>query len=262
MRQAAAVGGLVALAGIVTAGVLLLRPDPPKPGTVEGAEPGGRHASDSYYIPGIEPRTRPPVIGETGAMTGETGETGETIIAETGESDDDGRTTGPSRPSSEIECSVSVTDLPAALLAGGDYALSVPGQGRKPLPTNGSLSILVGDKMTITLAGDTYTGSLVLDPESCRGGAVQTLPATPKPAKLVFQAGEIPLRQLIVSCVDGCTHVKKTANSFPQLAFPRGETEMRVELEFKAANYRSKTEAFKLTPGNNPIRITLEQLEE
>jgi tRNA A-37 threonylcarbamoyl transferase component Bud32 len=266
MRQAAFAGGLVALAGIVTAGVLLLRPDPPIPGKVEGAEPGNRHASDSYYIPGIEPRPGPPTTDETGAMTSEggmmEGETGETVTAETGESDDEGRTTGPSRPSSETECSVSVTDLPASLLAGGDYALSIPGQGRKPLPTSGSLPILIGDKMTITLAGDTYTGSLVLDPEKCRGGAVQTLQATPKPAKLVFEAGAISATQLSVSCVDGCSYVKQTAKSFPQLPFPRGETEMLVELEFKAANYRSHIENFKLTPGTNQIRVTLEPLDE
>jgi hypothetical protein len=139
---------------------------------------------------------------------------------------------------------VSVTDLPAALLAGGDYTLNVPGQGRLPLPTTGQLPILVSETTTIRLVGDTYVGSLLLDPKRCQGGDIQTLQATPKPAKLVFQAGEIPL------------------TSSPQLAFPRGETEMRVTLEFKAANYRSKIDDFRLTPGNNPIRITLEQLEE
>jgi hypothetical protein len=260
MRQATFAGGLVALAGIVTAGVLLLLPEPPKPGKVDGAEPGGRHASNGYYIPRIEPHTPPPMLGDTGD-----GETGEPSAAETGEPDDGGRTTGGSRPSSEnsgTECSVSVTDLPAALLAGGDYTLNVPGQGRLPLPTTGQLPILVSETTTIRLVGDTYVGSLLLDPKRCQGGDIQTLQATPKPAKLVFQAGEIPLTKLIVSCVDGCSYDKKTANSYPQLAFPRGETEMRVTLEFKAANYRSKIDDFRLTPGNNPIRITLEQLEE
>jgi serine/threonine-protein kinase len=267
MRQAAFAGGLVALAGIVTAGVLLLRPEPPKPGTVEGAEPGRRHTSDSYYIPGIEPHTRPPVTGETGE-TGETDETGETVIGGSAGSNDTGRTTGSSRPTgetnenNEVECSVSVTDLPASLLAGGDYALTGPGQARISLPPSGSLSILVTDKRTVRLDGASYTGSLVLDPENCRGGAVQTLPATPKPAKLNFQAGAIPLTKLSVSCVRGCSYDKQTASSFPSLAFPRGETEMIVELEFKAANYRSDTKEFKLTPGNNSIRITLEQLDE
>jgi hypothetical protein len=252
----------VALAGIVTAGVLLLRPDPVKPGKVDGAEPGERHASDSYYvIPGIEPRERPPVLGET--ETGEMdSETGETVVAETGESEDDGRTTGPSRPNNEVECLVTVTDLPAALLDGGDYALSVPGQGRKPLPANGSLSIPVSDKVKVQLTGVAYTGSLVLDPQKCSRGDVQTLQATPKPAKLNFQAGAIPLSKLIVSCVKGCSLEKRFANSFPALMFPRGETEMIVELEFKATNYRSDTKEFKLTPGNNPIQITLDPLGE
>jgi tRNA A-37 threonylcarbamoyl transferase component Bud32 len=261
MRQATFAGGLVALAGIVTAGVLLLQPDPPKPGTVEGAEPGSRHATDSYIIPGIEPKTRPPVPGETGGTAGS--ETGEPAVAETGESDDDGgRTTGGSRPSAEIECLVRVTDLPASLLAGGDYELLVPGQGRMPLPASGELTILVGDKVTIRLAGSAYGGSRLLDPEDCRGGATQTLPAAPKPAKLSFQAGAIPSTQLIVSCVEGCIYDKRFANSFPPLEFRRGETEKVVKLEFKATNYRSDTKEFKLTPGNNQIRITLEPLDE
>jgi tRNA A-37 threonylcarbamoyl transferase component Bud32 len=262
MRQAAFAGGLVALAGIVTAGVLLLQPDPLKPGKVEGAEPGARHTRDSYIIPGIEPHTRPPVPGETGAMGSETGDEGTAGVVDTGESDDDGeRTTGGSRPNSEVECSVSVIDLPASLLVGGDYRLSVPGQGNTPLPKNGSLTIPVGDKLRIRLMGDAYDGTLVLEPEKCRDG-VQTLQATPKPAKLSFQAGAIPLAQLSVSCVRGCTLDKRTANNFPTLAFPAGETEMQVELEFKATNYRSRTQEYKLNPGNNPIRITLEPLGE
>jgi eukaryotic-like serine/threonine-protein kinase len=261
MRQATFAGGLVALTGIVTAGVLLLQPDPPKPEKVDGAEPGNRHATDSYIIPPYEPKTRPPVPGETGGTAGS--ETGEPVVAETGESDDDGgRTTGGSRPSTEIECLVSVTDLPAALLAGGDYGLFVPGQGRKGLPASGELQVLVGDKVTVRLVGDAYAGSLVLDPEDCRSGAPQTLEAAPKAAELVFQAGAIPLTQLIVSCVDGCVFDKRRANAFPTLAFPRGETEKVVKLEFKAANYRSDIKEFKLAPGKNPIRITLEPLEE
>jgi eukaryotic-like serine/threonine-protein kinase len=260
MRQATFAGGLVALAGIITAGVLLLRPDPLKPGTVEGAEPHRRHATDSYIIPGIEPDTRPPIPGETGGAIGS--ETGEPSVAETGESDDGGRTSGGSRPSAEVECLVSVTDLPAALLAGGDYALYVSGQGSMPLPASGELPVVITDKIGIRLVGATYAGSLTLEPENCRGGEPQILQAAPKPAKLQFQAGAIPLAQLSVSCVTGCSYAKRTANSFPSLGFPSGETEMVVELEFKAANYRSRIDEFKLTPGNNPIRINLEQLDE
>ncbi len=266
MRQATFAGGLVVLAGIVTAGVLLLRPDPPKPGTVEAAELANRPSGNDYYIIPVEPHT--PIPGET--SDGETGEV--EVGTDTGETNDGGgsggRTTGGSRPSTdteadtEVECLVRVTDLPATLLASGDYSVHVADQGDKGLPASGELRLVIEEKTSISLKGAAYQGTLMLDPEDCKSGVAQSLSAMPKPAKLSFQAGAITPSQLIVSCVKGCSEKKKTASNFPALPFSKGETEMSVELEFKAANYRSKTDEFKLTPGSQTIRINLEKLEE
>ena len=260
MRQAMALGGAVALIGIVAAGVLLLQPDPPKPGQVQSQEIGEHSSPRDYIIPQLDPQQRPPSLFETQGLPVEGTETGD------GEPDSGSeggpRTTGGSRPAASVACTVHVQDLPAALLAGGDYDLLVPGQGRKPLSASGQVQIDVTDFTTIRLTGDTYAGSAVLAPEDCRNNVVQVLQAAPKPAKLVFQPGAIPLTKLIVSCVNGCSYDKRTANSFPKLNFQRGETEMVVELEFKSTGYRSKTDEFKLTPGDNPIRINLEKFDE
>ena len=273
MRQAMLAGGLVALTGIVSAGILLLRPDPPRPGTLDSAEIGDRSGSSAHYIiPGME-QSEPPIepgvltVGLAGGETGIDGETDTDATApETG--GEGGRSNGGGgggpRPRNGVECRIAVQDLPAALLAGGDASLTVPGQGAKTLPASGEITIEIADedKVVVRLLAQTYAGSLTLDPEDCRSGEVQFLQAAPKPAKLLFQAGAIPSSQLIVSCKSGCTYQKKTANTFPTLNFPRGETEMVVELEFKAASYRSKTETYNLFPGNNPIPINLEPLEQ
>ncbi|PRP97109.1 Serine/threonine-protein kinase PrkC [Enhygromyxa salina] len=258
MRQAMVAGGALALTGIVTAGVLLLRPDPPRPGQVASAELGDGAANNGYYIPQRDPQEQPSLVSETEGLLIEGTDTGEP-------SDEGGgtRTTGNGpRPDASVDCTVKVLDLPAALLAGGDYDLVVSGQGRQPLPPEGELVIAVTETTRVRLSGDTYGGSLILNPENCKDGQVQSLQAAPMPARLIFQAGEIPPSKLIVNCVAGCTYQKKTANSFPSLNFQRGETEMLVKLEFKSTGFRAKTDEYKLTPGNNQIRITLEKFDE
>ncbi|KIG12289.1 serine/threonine protein kinase [Enhygromyxa salina] len=263
MRQAMAAGGAVALVGIVAAGVLLLQPDPPTPGRVHSQELGADSSSRNYIIPGLDPLERPPVVTETETDGGEAGDGTETGDPEADAGSDGGsRPNGGGRPDASVPCTVHVQDLPASLLAGGDYHLLVPKQGIKPLSASGKVQIDITEYTTVRLTGASYTGSAVLAPDDCRTGDPQILLATSKPAQLVFQPGAIPLTQLIVSCLEGCGADKRTANNFPKLNFQRGETEMVVKLEFKSAGYRSKTEEFKLTPGINPIRINLEKFDE
>jgi serine/threonine-protein kinase len=266
MRQAMALGGAVALIGIVSAGVLLLQPDPPKPGRVVSQEPGGPSSTRGYVIPQLDPQQQPPLsVFETEGLAIDGTETGDPETETETETNEGGggfRPNGGPRPPASVTCTVHVKDLPAALLAGGDYELLIPGQGRKPLSASGQVQIDVTDFTAIGLTGDTYAGQTVLAPEDCRNGIVQVLQAEPKPAELVFQPGAIPLTNLIVSCLDGCAYDKRTANSFPKLKFQRGETEMVVELEFKSTGYRAKTEEFKVTPGKNLIRINLEKVDQ
>jgi hypothetical protein len=127
--------------------------------------------------------------GETGAISSETGETGDTILAETGESDDDGgRTTGGSRPSDEVECLVSVTDLPASLLAGGDTAVGAGGEQ--------SCRRAGADLVGKPRSARRFLPDRQLDPEDCRGGAVPLQ----APEGSQSRSASDPADKLIVSC--------------------------------------------------------------
>ncbi|PRQ04488.1 hypothetical protein ENSA5_07190 [Enhygromyxa salina] len=163
----------------------------------------------------------------------------------------------PCRPT--VLCEVRVEDLPAVLLASGDYAVSVSDGRRQALPSSGELQVMVYEPVVVKLDGAAFEGSVELSPDACDGHA-HVIHAAPKPAQLLFQAGAVPLSELIVSCVAGCPYQSRTADSFPELPFPRGETEALVELEFKARGHRSHADSFKLSPGQNPIRVSLERI--
>ena len=270
MRQLAMIGGGLALAGIVSAGILLLQPDPPRPSQLESSEQLPRSpANGGYYIPAREPRVlTPPAEGgdETaGERLAETGETGgeDELGAGTGASGaEGGRTTGATggkRPDPSVPCVVEIENLPATLLAGGDYHLLVPDQGRKDI-SGGQVRVSIDRKTVVRLSGDSYSGSATLEPESCESGP-QVLRASAKPASLNFDTGGIPLSELSVSCESGCEVKNRQGDSFPKLQFPAGETEMNVELTFRAFGYRKQTRRYKLTPGQNRVPIDLEKAE-
>jgi eukaryotic-like serine/threonine-protein kinase len=270
MRQAALVGGALALVGIVAAGVLLLQPEPLKPERIDSQERDRlTHAGGAYTIP-VQPQLLAPAADAAQADTeGETdtgAESSETDTSPAGVGDSGGgRVTVPPRPlplpTVTATCKVRIEDLPAALLDSGDYDLNVPGQGHTPIPANGQVEVTVDRKTTVRLAGDKFTGSVTIDPEHCKAGVSYVISAAPKPAKLHFQAGAIPLSDLIVSCVSGCTYRDTMASVFPDLKFRRGETERAIMLEFKSKGYRSDSKEFKINSGSNPIRINLERLD-
>jgi hypothetical protein len=164
---------------------------------------------------------------------------------------------------------VDVEDLPAVLRMGGDYELSVAavalgsepacGDARQPLPASGATLLEIAEPVIVCLHGAAYEGSVRLAPSDCSGDAVHVIHATPKPAKLVFQAGALPLSELSISCVSGCPYQSRTADSFPELPFPRGEHELIVTLEFRARGHRKAVADYKLSPGDNAVRVSLQR---
>lgn len=166
----------------------------------------------------------------------------------------------PCRPT--VVCTVEVEELPAVLLASGGYQLVVSGQVPVPLPTTGVAHVAIHEPVIVRLDGAAYHGSVSIDPADCGGDAVHVIRAAPRPARLVVQAGAVPLSELIISCVSGCPYQARPADDFPELPFSRDDTELVVELEFKARGHRSQTEEFKLNPGDNPIRVTLERIAD
>jgi len=271
MRQAALFGGALALVGIVAAGVLLLQPEPPKPAWIDAQDPRRSGAATGYIIPAAERQVGAPIdAGET-----DTGELGETL--ETGEGDGErghdggGRSSGTGggsshvvpTPPATVTCRVTVEDLPWAVLNNGEYELSVTGKGKVPLPPSGKVEIEIPSdrQATVRLVGDTFHGQVRLYPEDCTAGTTKVIQAAPKPAKLIFQAGAIPLSDLSVSCSSGCSHRDQLASSFPPINFEAGETERQIKLEFKSKGYRSDKDEYTITPGTNTIPINLEKID-
>lgn len=164
----------------------------------------------------------------------------------------------PCRPT--VVCTVRVEQLPAVLLSGGDYSVSIDDGRRQALPSSGEVQVMIVEPVVVRLDGAAYEGSVQMSPDDCGGDLVHVIEAAPKPAKLLFQAGALPLSELIVRCVDGCPYQWRTADNFPELPFPRGDTETLVELEFKARGHRSQVDAFKLSPGENQVRVSLERI--
>ncbi len=165
----------------------------------------------------------------------------------------------PCRPT--VVCSVEVEELPAVLLNSGGYELVVSGRPATPLPSTGVAHIALYEPTVVRLVGDAYQGSVSIDPADCSGDAVHTITAAPKPAKLLFQAGDVPLSELVVSCVDGCAHRLRPADDFPDLPVSRDAPELSVKLEFKARGHRSRTGEYRLHPGDNRVRVTLDRIE-
>jgi serine/threonine protein kinase len=255
MRQAALIGGSLALVGIVAAGVLLLQPDPPTPGRIESQERDRSAAANGYRIPFEEAEKAPPILEPAETETGETGEEpvhdGGTGGRPNGTGGNDGG------PPGLVSCTVVVEDLPAAKLAGGEYDLMVVGVGLKRLPASGELEVEIEESTTVKLNDDTFEGSIRLDPKDCQAGDRNVIHAAAKAAVLKFQAGGIRLSDISVSCKAGCSQADVLASKFPKLPFAAGETEMQVELEFKSPGYDPRTREYTIVPGNNEIAINL-----
>jgi eukaryotic-like serine/threonine-protein kinase len=266
MRQAALAGGALALAGIVTAGILLLQPDPLKPGRLDSPEPGRVSTADSgYTIPTLQPQALAPIAsaetgGETEDEVRDSGSNEGGSVSSTGGGRSTGTGTGGAKPPegpSKVRCTVVVEELPVGLLKDGDYRLSFLGE-TQTLPASGTLEIEISKRTTVTLKGDSFQGWVVLDPSECKAQVRKRLIAAPKPARLNFQASIIPLSEVSVSCISGCTTPKPVlADRFPPLKFERGETEMQIELEFKAEGYRPASKQVTVYPGNNSIKVKL-----
>jgi serine/threonine protein kinase len=263
MRQAALIGGSLALVGIVAAGVMLLQPDPPIPARIESQERDRSTAASDYITPFQKKESAPIVAEET--ETGETGETGE--LDSTHDGNDGGRPNGTGGndggavdPPGLVSCTVVVEDLPVTVLADGEYDLTVSGQASRRLPKSGEIEIEIDKKTQVKLSGATFGGSVWLDPEDCKAGTTNKIWAAAKAAELRFQAG-IPLGEISVSCKAGCSQANVLASKFPKLPFAAGETEMQIELEFKSKGYRPDTREYKIVPGPNPIAINLEKFD-
>lgn len=164
----------------------------------------------------------------------------------------------PCRPAvPTVVCEVKVEKLPAVLLGSTSYELVVAGHQRLPLPSKGVAHVSIQEPTIVRLDGPAYQGSVSIDPADCGDDAVHVIEAGPKPAQLRFEAGGVPLSELTVSCRSGCPYRLRPADDFPALPFAADDIELVVELEFKARGYRPDTEEFKLTPGENKIRVTL-----
>jgi len=163
-------------------------------------------------------------------------------------------------PVPTVVCEVKVEKLPAVLLGSSSYELVVAGHQRLPLPSKGVTHVSIQEPTIVRLDGPAYHGSVSIDPADCGDDAVHVIEAGPKPARLSFETGAVPISDLSVSCLSGCPYKWRPADDFPDLPLAPDDIELVIKLQFKARGYRSRTEEFKLTPGENKIRVTMVEL--
>ena len=125
---------------------------------------------------------------------------------------------------------------------------------------DGIAQVAIGSEtVAAALRGDNYQGNAQLKLAGCN--QAQVLAAVALPAVLVYSSN-VNLRKLGVTCVSGCLSKReRLASSFKKVPAPSdGSTNWTITLEFKAEDFRSKTEQFSLVPGRNPISAELQPL--
>lgn len=269
MRQALLAVGLVALLGLVGAGVMLMREMGDRSALAQATQPEPRKAAprppNKEDEPPI-PKMVEPAGDETGgANAGAEGTAGDTTglaDAETGEEDagDEGGTTKapkPARVQRTESCAVSVTELPATVR--DKFSLQV-GQGKKvKLDKNGgaTLDLPIKERGTIKLDGPNYGGSWTKSSSDCVGGKL-AIQALPNDAKIKFR--DLPQdlegqQKLLVACMKGCS-----STSYWQefsVAFRPGEKSKSVTVELRSKEYGTETREYLLSPGNNSLDADL-----
>ncbi len=275
MRQLLVVGGAVAMLGLIAAGVLLLRPEPPEPrkiATEDATTQTTAGSRTSAYIPPADEdgSGSPPsddagsgaglVSGETGEVGGDTGgDTGQPAVA------NDGGTKPPRKPIPRkgFRCSVTVTGIPAAqvdfygLRVGKGSTTKLDSESKSAsleLPPDGSYVSLVGPKGSAR-----YTGGSQINAERCKGGKY-SLSVQPNPARIKFNDLPADVDRLVVSCVKGCDEAGAFWQKF-KVPLDANEDSINVTLRLQAPGYEIKDKSYRLQPGMNTLSAKLQKAD-
>jgi eukaryotic-like serine/threonine-protein kinase len=269
MRQGLVAGGLVAVAGLVAAGVMLL---PPGDGP---AERGSKEAHDAHAMVS---RTNTPEENPTGPGP-------DAMPVAAADDDDDGsdetsggpaeslgtQTGGPTESASvrpirpkinkeahraavpePIACQIQLEGIPKGLRK--DVTVRV---GRQDYPGGDRVSVeLIGDKAELLASHERWEGRRTLIAPDCRVGIVPVR-LDPKPATVKFVGNE----NITVQCLAGCPPRLREAlyfDAFAKVEIPLDGLDHNIRVVFKRAGFESREQSFRIHPGRNEISIDLD----
>jgi serine/threonine-protein kinase len=268
MRQVLLGVGVVALLGMIGAGVMLMRElgdreaQAQASGKVAKAKTKGPTPPTKEDEPPV-PRVVEPEVSETGGVEppvegGTTG--GPAIAADDGETGDGGRNGSggkkPARLPRTEPCEVTITALPVTMRK--RFSIKVGRSGAKqPLDKDGKATVDIPLKGggTIFLDGpDKYNGAWTRTVGDCAGGKL-SLEARPEPATIKFRdlPPDLQGENVVVECLSGCK--QKTGPVLWQkfeVKLKPGDEAVQVKVNLKSA-YGVVEQTWMLSPGVNPV---------
>jgi eukaryotic-like serine/threonine-protein kinase len=262
MRQGLVAGGLVAVAGLVAAGVMLLPPSEAQT-RVAGNDAHDIHDAAAMVSNGAEDgaTTHEPATGSDGpTATSAAGSTDAGTETDDPVSDDPVRPVRP-RINKEahraavpepITCEIELQGIPAGLRK--DVKIRV---GRKDYPGAERVSVeLVGDKAELLASHKRWEGRRTLVAPDCQVGTVPVR-LEPKPATVRFVGNE----HITVQCLQGCPSPLREAlyfDAFAQVEIPLDGLDHNIRVVFKRVGFESRNQSFRIHPGPNEIPIDLD----
>lgn len=251
MRQALMGFAAVAVLGLVGAGVLLMKPEPPKAAVIEDQDKAP-DTEKAAVIPVQQPEQEPRVVEppDNDSDTGEANvETGEPEIEPAG-------TPNRVRRDTSYNCKITVSGLPKARIT--EFTLTAGTNKPVNLDSNGTATVPIAAAGTsVKLNAPRYTWHENVNPKRCAKNTLK-VPARPKPAVLTFSDLPNDLRKgdkLTVKCIKECRFEGLYRNfKRHQHKIAQSEHKVTIEVLLKAEGYADNTKSFTLIPGENSKR--------
>lgn len=262
MRQVLVAGAVIAFGGFVSAGVLLMQPDPDSRFLPEPREAAARPTAEGVVeVKSTEPTKSKPVPKNSGSQADDPAKgpakPRSATLAGNGSRTDLRDRPGRRPGKSAAACKIRVDNLPVAQRR--LYTLHAGDENVRLSRSSDTVEVEVPAKgVRVALKdGPRYEGAKYVYPGDCARGETITLVAKPKPARIRFT--EYP-EHFVVSCNKGCTG-QFTPSDFPSLTIPPGRDRLEVDLTLRAQGHEHRKESRSLQPGRNVWRVSLKPAE-
>ena len=261
MRQGLLAGGLIAVAGLVAAGVMLLPPgETPAKLASKDATQTARVTQPEDSRP--DPVDQPPPSDVTEddasdvAATGADGDTAQPSPTETSSRpvpvkprNKDAHRAAVPEPTT---CQIQLEGIPATVRK--DVKVKV---GRKDYGGGERIKVeFIGDKAELVATHERYEGRRTLVQPDCAVGAVPVR-LEPKPATVKFVGNE----NITVQCQSGCPPRLREPlyfDAFAKVEIPLDGHSGSIRVLFKRAGFEAKPASYTIFPGRNEFAIDLD----